>query len=225
MVCLAPLALVAVDLFTGRIHGEWVKEVEHRIGWWGLFLIIATLAITPLRRVTRWNRLVDYRRLVGLWAFAYIAVHFLVYVFLDRQLIIEPGGWGEVGKDIARRPYITVGFAGFLLMIPLALTSTKASIRRLGRKWATLHSLIYLTALAGVVHFMWSQKKDVTVPTRFALVLLLLMAVRLVAIVRHRAVHLPAETGDRSTPGPDPRRRRTGRGEDRLPDRADPVPD
>lgn len=180
VVCLVPLGLIARDLLGGRIHGEWVKEITHRTGWWGLFLIVTTLAITPLRRLTGVNELMKYRRMVGLFAFTYLTIHFLIYVVLDRQIPFDPGAWREVGKDIAKRPYITVGFTGFLLMIPLALTSTKGWIRRLGRKWTALHSLIYVTALAGVVHFMWSVKRDVAVPTRFALVVLLLLAVRLV---------------------------------------------
>jgi len=180
VLCLVPLGLIAADLAMGRIRGDWVKEITHRTGWWGLFFITATLAITPLRRLTGWNRLVNYRRMIGLFAFTYITIHFLIYVVLDRQIPFDPTAWREVTKDIAKRPYITLGLSGFLMMIPLAFTSTKNSIRRLGRRWTTLHSLIYLVALAGVIHFMWSVKADVTVPDRFAFVLLALLGARLV---------------------------------------------
>jgi sulfoxide reductase heme-binding subunit YedZ len=184
LLCLVPLAVAAFDLFTGRIHGDWIKEITHRTGDWGLYLITATLAITPLRRLTGWNQVQSYRRMLGLFGFTYICIHFLViYIVLDKQIPFDPVyGWHEVVKDIAKRPYITVGFIGFLLMIPLAFTSTKASIRRLGRKWVTLHALIYLTAMAGVIHFMWSMKADRLRPTVIGLILVVLLALRLVPL-------------------------------------------
>jgi len=169
-----------VELFRGDIRGEWVKEITHTTGYWGLLLIVATLAVTPLRRLSGWNWIQPLRRTFGLFAFFYICVHFLIYLLLDRELIFGVFALGEILEDVAKRPYITVGLAGFLLMIPLALTSTKKSIRRLGRKWVTLHALIYLTALAGVVHFMWSVKADVSRPTAVGLTLVLLLALRLV---------------------------------------------
>ena len=199
-----PLARAGFDLATGRIHGEWIKEITHRTGDWGLIFVILTLAITPLRRLTGWNALHSYRRMLGLFAFAYICVHFLViYVVLDKQIPFDPAyGWHEVVKDIAKRPYITVGFAGFVLMIPLALTSTRASIRRLGRRWVTLHALIYLTAMAGVIHFMWSVKADRSRPTAYGALLVLLLALRLVsprALAAWRAV--PRPRGDTARAG------------------------
>ena len=120
--------------------------------------------------------------MLGLFGFFYISVHFLViYVLLDKQVPWDPAfAWHEIVKDIVKRPYITVGFTGWVLMIPLALTSTKASIRRLGKKWVTLHSLIYVTALAGVVHFMWSLKADRLRPTVIGIVIVGLLAARLV---------------------------------------------
>ena len=168
-----PLARAAFDLLTGRIHGEWIKEITHRTGFWGLILITATLAITPLRRITGFNQLQSFRRMFGLFGFFYICVHFLViYVVLDKQVPFDPAfAWHEILKDIVKRPYITVGFIGFVLMIPLALTSTKASIKRLGKKWIPLHSLIYVTAMAGVIHFMWSVKADRLRPTDHSSVL------------------------------------------------------
>ncbi|MFI5279570.1 MAG: sulfite oxidase heme-binding subunit YedZ [Gemmatimonadales bacterium] len=200
VLCLVPLATLAFDLFTHRIHGDWIKEITHRTGYWGLILVTVTLAITPLRRLTGWNQLQSYRRMLGLFAFTYICIHFLViYVVLDKQIPFDPAyGWHEVVKDIAKRPYITVGFLGFLTMIPLALTSTKASIKRLGRTWVTLHALIYLTAMAGVIHFMWSVKADRLRPTVIGLILVFLLALRLVprrAFLRFRG-HAAVEPGE-----------------------------
>lgn len=188
VLCLAPLAWMTYELLQGRIRGEWVKEITHRTGWWGLFLITTTLAVTPLRRVSGWNAVAGYRRMLGLFGFSYIFVHLLIYVVLDRQIFVPSDGFitvdrfavNEIGKDIAKRPYITVGLAGFLMMVPLALTSTKGWIRRLGRRWPQLHSLVYVVALAGVVHFMWSVKADTAVPIRFAAVIVLLLGIRLV---------------------------------------------
>jgi len=176
LLCAAPLAWMTYELLAGRIRGEWIKEITHRTGFWGLTFITLSLAVTPLRRLLHWNRLVSWRRMLGLWGFAYICVHFLViYLVLDKFF-----DWHDIVKDVAKRPYITVGFTGFLMLIPIALTSTRGWIRRLGARWTQLHALVYAVALAGVVHFMWSVKADVAVPTRFAVVLAVLLALRLV---------------------------------------------
>jgi len=173
--CLVPLGVMVFDALTGRLAAEPIKDLTHRTGTWGITCITATLAITPLRRVTGWNRLQSYRRMLGLFGFFYIATHFLVYLVLDQFF-----DWHTIVKDIAKRPYITVGFTGLLLMVPLAVTSTRGWARRLGRRWVPLHALIYVTALAGIVHFTWSQKKDITRPTRYAAVLVVLLGARLV---------------------------------------------
>ncbi len=191
--CLVPLAWMSYELGMGRIRGEWIKDITHRTGFWGLVLITATLAVTPLRRLTGWNQLQSYRRMLGLFGFFYICVHFLViYVILDKQVPWDPAfAWQEIVKDIAKRPYITVGFTGFVLMIPLALTSTRGWVRRLGRRWVTLHALIYLTALAGVVHFTWAVKADTRDATIVGVVLLILLGARLVPKRRKRAAVAP----------------------------------
>ena len=183
LLCLVPLALIIYDLLDGGIPGEWIKEITHRTGFAGLILITITLAITPLRRITGWNQLQSYRRMLGLFAFTYITIHFLIYVILDKQVPFDPSyAISEIVKDIGKRPYITVGFTGFVLMIPLALTSTKAWIKRLGKNWVRLHALIYVTAMAGVIHFTWSQKADRARPTTIGLILVLLLALRLVPL-------------------------------------------
>jgi sulfoxide reductase heme-binding subunit YedZ len=181
LLCLAPMTWMWYQLAMGQIRGEWIKQITHRTGYWGLVILVATLAVTPLRRLGGWNWLQPYRRTLGLFTFFYISVHFLIYVFLDRQLQFDFAfAAREMLEDIAKRPYITVGFTGFVLMIPLALTSTKNSIRRLGKRWVALHSLIYLTALAGIVHFLWSQKADYIRPTSMGLALVVLLAIRLI---------------------------------------------
>ena len=175
LLCLAPLAVMLFDALTGRLAAEPIKDLTHRTGTWGITLITATLAVTPLRRATGWNRLQSFRRMLGLFAFTYLALHFLVYLVLDQFF-----DWHTIAKDIGKRPYITVGFTGLMLMVPLAVTSTRDWVRRLGKRWVSLHALLYVTALAGIVHFTWSQKKDITRPTRYAVVLVVLLGARLV---------------------------------------------
>lgn len=174
--CLAPLALLVL-----RANGIWslslganpVEEVLTVCGKTTLNLLLLTLCITPIRRSTGINRLVAFRRLLGLFAFFYLVLHFLVYLFLDRGM-----EWGTIVDDVAERPYITVGFAALLMMIPLAATSTNALQRRLGRNWARLHRLVYAIAVLGVVHFWWQVKLDVAEPLLYAVLLTVLLGVR-----------------------------------------------
>ena len=151
-----------------------VKEGEHFLGEWNLRLLIATLAVTPLRALTGWNWLAKHRRTLGLVAFAYVLLHWLTYVLLDVQL-----NWQDLTKDLMKRPYIIIGFSALLLMVPLALTSTKNSIRRLGgKRWNRLHQLIYLTCVLGVVHYWMAVKKDITDPLIYASIFAGLLAYR-----------------------------------------------
>ncbi len=175
LLCLAPLGVMIFDALTGRLAADPINDLTLRTGTWGITFITATLAVTPLRRVTGWNRLQSYRRMLGLFAFFYLGLHFLVYLVLDQFF-----DWHTIAKDIGKRPYITVGFTGLVLLVPLAVTSTRGWIRRLGRSWVPLHALVYVIALAGIVHFTWSQKKDITRPTRYAVVIVALLATRLV---------------------------------------------
>lgn len=151
-----------------------VETITHSTGFWALTLLMVTLAVTPLRRLSGWNSVIQLRRLVGLFAFFYVCLHFLTYFILDL--------WFEVGliaEDILKRPYITVGFTAFVLLIPLAATSTKGMIRRLGRRWQKLHRLVYVSAALGVLHFLWKVKADTREPLIFASVLALLLLLRL----------------------------------------------
>ena len=143
-------------------------------------LWLATLAVTPLRRLTKWGGIVRFRRTLGLLAFSYACLHFLTYAILDQNLLLAGGALRYVVEDVMKRPYITVGFTAFLLLIPLALTSTQASIRRLGgRRWNALHRLIYVTAALGILHFLWLVKSDLREPLVYAAVLALLLGLRL----------------------------------------------
>jgi sulfoxide reductase heme-binding subunit YedZ len=173
---LAPFAVLLFDAFTDGLGADPVKSITHRTGWWTLALLLVTLSITPLRRLTGYNRLVQQRRRLGLFAFFYATMHLLTYVVLDQTLDLS-----YVGEDIAKRPYITIGFTAWLLLVPLAVTSTRGWIRRLGKRWVRLHRLIYLVAILGVIHFYWQVKKDVREPLIFAAVLGVLLAFRLLA--------------------------------------------
>jgi sulfoxide reductase heme-binding subunit YedZ len=141
---------------------------------WALVILITSLAVTPLRRITGWNALISFRRMLGLFAFFYAALHFATYMFLD--LFFD---FSAIAKDIIKRPYITVGFTAFVLMIPLAITSTTAMIRRLGKRWQQLHYLVYVIAILGVVHFYWLVKADIRRPMQYGAVLALLLGYRL----------------------------------------------
>jgi len=151
-----------------------VAEIEHRLGLWALRLLMATLAITPLRQLTGQSVLVRFRRMLGLYAFFYACVHFSAYLVLDLR-----GYWTQIFEEIAKRPYITVGFAAWLLLLPLAITSTTGWIRRLGRNWASLHKLVYAAGVLAVLHFWWLVKSDIREPALYAAILATLLGWRL----------------------------------------------
>lgn len=173
---------------TRMLGSDPIKAAEHAYGLWTLRLLLATLAITPLRGLTGWNWLAKHRRTLGLYAFAYGLLHFLVWAILDVQLLIDDlVGWDVVRDDLFKRPFITIGMLALLLMLPLAITSTRGMIARLGRRWRALHRLVYLVALLGVVHFWMSVKLDIREPLLYALVLLALFVWRGVDARRRRA--------------------------------------
>lgn len=176
LLCLTPLALLVRRAFTGGLGANPVEFITLETGFWTLTLLMVTLAITPVRRLTGLNQLVRFRRLIGLFAFFYATLHFLTYVTLDRFFDFR-----DIGDDILKRPYITVGFTAFLLLVPLAVTSTRAWIRRLGRNWLRLHRLVYVAAALAILHFYWKKasKADVSEPLLFAGILALLLALRL----------------------------------------------
>lgn len=152
-----------------------IKHVEHFLGGWTLRFLVLTLCVTPLRQLSGWNWLAKHRRTFGLFAFGYLMLHWLTYALLDVQL-----DWHDLVKDLTKRPYIMIGMLGLLLMVPLALTSTRNMIRRLGgKRWNRLHQLVYIVCVLGVIHFWMSVKKDVTEPLMYALIFAALFAYRL----------------------------------------------
>jgi sulfoxide reductase heme-binding subunit YedZ len=173
--CLIPLGILVSEIFTGGLGANPTQFMEHALGDWTLRFLLITLAISPLRKILIMPQLIRFRRMFGLFAFFYACLHFGVYIGLDQVFDIH-GIWA----DVMKRRYITVGFTGFVLMIPLAVTSTAGWIRRLGgKRWQMLHRLIYLSAIAGVIHFYWLVKSDVHVPLEYAAVLAILLGWRL----------------------------------------------
>ena len=180
---LAVLAMASDILANSRHFGsDPVKEGEHFLGEWTLRFLIATLAVTPLRQLLGWNWLAKHRRTMGLFAFGYVMLHWLTYALLDVQL-----DWAELVKDLMKRPYIMIGMGGLGLMVPLALTSTRGMIRRLGgKRWNRVHRLVYVVGVLGVIHFWMSVKKDVSEPLMYASFFATLYAYRIARWWRRR---------------------------------------
>ena len=174
--CLLPLARLVFFAFIDRLGANPIEFVLRSLGTWTLTLLLVTLSITPLRRLTGWNSLIRARRMLGLFAFFYACLHFLTFAGLDQSFDLN-----AILADVIKRPYITVGFTCFVLLIPLAVTSTNAMQRRLGgKRWQQLHRLVYFIAVGGVVHYLWLVKKDITQPVLYGLVLALLLGMRIV---------------------------------------------
>lgn len=180
LVSLIPLLRLIGDGVLGQLGANPIEKIIRTTGYWTLTLLLVTLAVTPLRRLSGWSWPGRFRRMLGLFAFFYGCLHFLSYLVLDQFF-----DWPAIVKDIAKRPYITVGFAAYLLLFPLALTSTDAMIRRLGgKRWRVLHRLVYLIAVLGVAHFWWLVKKDISGPAIDAAILVVLLGFRLLWAVR-----------------------------------------
>lgn len=174
LLCLTPLAWLIWAAFTDNLSANPLDDITDTTGRWTLRFLLITLGVTPLRRITGWNSVVRFRRMLGLFAFFHGILHFTTYILLDKFFDV-----GEMVKDIAMRPYITVGFTGFVLMIPLAVTSTRKWIARIGgRRWQLLHRLIYVSASAGVFHYLWLVKLDIRYPLQYAAVLAALLGYR-----------------------------------------------
>jgi methionine sulfoxide reductase heme-binding subunit len=207
--CLAPVLVLLLQAFHEQVPGadsllaalrlnpdlgaNPIEKVTHTTGDWILIFLCITLAITPLRRILNQPWLIKFRRMFGLFAFFYASLHFLTYIWLDQFF-----AWSSIVKDVYKRPFITAGFTGFVLLIPLALTSTTGWIRRLGgKRWQLLHRLIYISAIAGVVHYYWLVKSDVRIPLLYAAIVTLLLGYRAIFALRKRSAHpltTPART-------------------------------
>ncbi len=184
LAALMPLGKLAWLASHQGLGANPIEKITHTTGYWTLSFLLLTLTATPLRALSGWLWPVRWRRMLGLFAFFYACLHFLTYLVLDQFF-----DWTAIVKDIAKRPYITVGFAAFVMLTPLAATSTNNMVRRLGgRRWKLLHRLVYLIGILGVVHFWWLVKKDITEPAQFAGVLTLLLGFRVVQAVRKRLV-------------------------------------
>lgn len=176
IVCLLPFALVVGDAFevTSGLGANPIEEIMDRFGNWSLRFILITLAVTPLRRVTGWNWLSRFRRMFGLFTFFYVLMHFLTWLILDQGVLMS-----AILEDLTKRPFISIGFAGLLLLTSLAVTSTNAARRRMGRHWQKLHNLAYVVGILGVWHYWWQVKKDITEPLIYAAILAILLGYRL----------------------------------------------
>jgi len=179
VLALVPLAVLIFLVLTGRTSANPAEDILLTTGIWALRFLLLTLAITPLRRVTGWNVLIQYRRMLGLFAFFYATVHLFSYIAFDRFF-----AFGEILADVAKRPFITAGMAAFLCMLPLAITSTKGWIRRLGRRWQTLHRLVYISAFSACLHFVWKVKVVIGEPVYYAAILGVLLGFRLLWRIR-----------------------------------------
>jgi methionine sulfoxide reductase heme-binding subunit len=187
LVCLAPLAILAWQGFHEMLGANPIEKITHSTGDWTLRFLLLTLSITPLRRLTRQYWLINFRRMLGLYAFFYGLLHLTTYVWLDKFFDVH-----EMLADIVKRRFITAGLTALLLMIPLALTSTKGWIRRLGGgRWQMLHRLIYFSAAAGVIHYIWLVKADLTKPLEYAFVLGILLVYRIVVWISARSKVAP----------------------------------
>ena len=180
LACLIPLALLGWKAYNNALGANPIEVITHATGDWTLRFLLITLAVTPIRKLTGLLWLIRYRRMFGLFAFFYATLHFLTYIWLDKFFDVH-----EMLHDVAKRRFITVGFTGFVLLIPLALTSTKGWIRRLGgKRWQALHRLIYFSAIAGVIHYWWLVKADIRDPLKYGGILAVLLGYRIAVWAR-----------------------------------------
>lgn len=178
---LVPAAYLTFGIFTDGLGANPAETLQTQTGIWALRFLVLTLAVTPIRRLTKWNRVIQYRRMLGLYAFFYSFLHLLAYAVLDRYF-----DFAGVWEDVAARPFITAGMIAFVLMIPLAVTSTKGWIRRLGRRWQLLHRLIYISAIAAAIHYLWKVKIIGGSPVYYAVIIGVLLAFRILWQLRGR---------------------------------------
>jgi sulfoxide reductase heme-binding subunit YedZ len=198
LVCLVPLGLLILRAVRGDLGANPIEFITHATGDWTLRFLIITLAITPFRKLLHLPQLIRFRRMCGLFAFFYVCLHFSTWIGLDKFF-----DWQQMWKDVLKRPFITVGFAGFVLLIPLAVTSTAGWIRRLGgKRWQLLHRGIYLTAILGVVHYYWLVKSDVRKPLEYGAIVGVLLAWRLGDWIYRQRKRPAAQPVRRAAPTP-----------------------
>ena len=183
LACLMPFIFLLAKGAMGNLGPNPVSDITQDTGVWTLRFLLITLCVTPLRKLTSWSEVIKFRRMLGLFAFFYGFFHLMTYLLLDQSFSIP-----EIIQDVVKRPFITAGTAGFVLMIPLAITSTRKWISRLGgKRWQLLHRLVYVSSAAGVVHYLWLVKADITRPVRYSVLLSVLLAYRLFLNLRNRS--------------------------------------
>lgn len=179
VLCLVPFGRLVYGGFSDGLGANPIEAITRSTGWWTLLFLMVTLVVTPLRRITGMNWLLRLRRMLGLYAFFYASAHFVTFIWFDHWFDIA-----GIVEDVIERPFITVGFSAFVLLVPLAATSNNAMVRKLGGNWQRLHRLVYAIGLLGVLHYWWLVKRDLTEPVIFALVLAVLLGARLFWRVR-----------------------------------------
>ena len=200
LACLVPLEILIWRALHADLGANPIEFITHATGDWILRFLVITLAITPLRKILRLPQLIRFRRMLGLFAFFYAFLHFSIWIGIDKFF-----DWHDMLADVRKRPFITVGFTGFVLMIPLAITSTAGWIRRLGgRRWQFLHRLIYVSAIAGVIHYYWLVKSDVRKPLFYGALVAGLLAYRLAAWFIDRGRRASASAAGTTPPHEDP---------------------
>ena len=176
LICLLPIILVLTDLFeiSGTLGANPIENIQDRFGIWGLRFIVILLLISPLKKISGIIWLIQFRRMIGLFAFFYVLMHFLVWLLLEQSLLMP-----AIIEDVTKRPFITIGFIALLILFILASTSTSKIRRSMGKKWDKLHQSVYLASILGVWHFWWQVKKDITEPLIYAVIIFILLTYRL----------------------------------------------
>ena len=199
IVCLIPLGQLLYYAWTENLTANPIEFITRFTGSWALIFLLVSLSVTPLRKISGWNGLIKYRRMLGLFAFFYAVLHFATFMVLDHFFDFQ-----AIAKDVLKRPYVTAGFTAFVLMIPLAITSTAGMVRRLGKRWQQLHRLVYVAAIAAVIHFYWLVKADIRRPVQYGVVLGLLLGYRLLVkvlpLVSGRIAQVPSLARSRAFP-------------------------
>jgi methionine sulfoxide reductase heme-binding subunit len=186
---LLPAAWIASQFFTDNLGANPIRELEIETGLWTLRFLAITLAITPVRRAFGWNWLAKYRRMLGLFTFFYATVHLSMWSFVDWFF-----AWGDMWQEIVKHKYILIGMLTWLILVPLAITSTKGWVRRLGKRWAKLHRLVYVAAITGTIHYLWAVKKDTFFPVVYLAVFALLLGLRVIDARRKASSARPRES-------------------------------
>lgn len=179
VLALLPAAWLVADIYYDRLGADPIATLTHATGLWALRFLLLALAVTPLRRITGWTVLARFRRMIGLYAFFYASLHLTIYLVLDLG-----GYWAQILDDVVKRPYITVGFIAWCGLLALTLTSTRGMMRRLGRRWAQLHKIVYGIGVLAILHFVWLVKSDVREPAVYGAILAVLLLLRVPAIAK-----------------------------------------